>query len=395
MTEKLYYNDENLIDFTANILELEKEEKYWKTVLDKTCFYPEGGGQPADHGFIGRAKVVDVQKKEDKIFHYTREKPEEGKVECKVNWERRFDFMQQHTGQHILSGSLMKVGNFATVSVHLGDSFSTIEIDTDNISDKQIDQVEDLANDIINRNIPIISQWTDKEGLSKIKLRRPTKLESNIRLIQIQDFDCVACGGVHLSSTGKTGLIKYIGKEMIRGRCRLSWKIGIRAREDYRQKTKILNKLGQMFSSHQNDITSKIEKLERDYYEIIKQKNKLETEIAAITANQLLEHKMVTDNNNYIITHLFKSKDNQFIKKVMEQLTKEKQLLACLINQNDKQLNWIIGHSSDFNLEIHNKIKPLLEIIEGKGGGKPPIWQGMGKNADKVDDFFTKIRELG
>ena len=226
MTELLYYNDININKFTAEISLIEINDKNLIITLDKTAFYPEGGGQPADKGTIADLAVTDVQKKDGIVYHYL-QIPENGtkapmtgdKVTGVIETFHRLEYMQQHTGQHLISAAMMNTAGVETVSVRQGSDFVAIETASDELSLELLQRIEDEANSYIRKNIRIQTHWTDAEGLKQYKLRRPTKHNINVRIVDIPGIDCVACGGVHLQSTSEVGLIKYIYQEKIRGTC--------------------------------------------------------------------------------------------------------------------------------------------------------------------------------
>ena len=247
--EKLYYNDNHLTTFTATVFECRQEGDRYAVGLDRTAFYPEGGGQPSDRGFIGNVPVLHVAKGKDYPVHYTTEPLEPGTdVVCKVDWDRRFDYMQQHTGQHLLSSVLMKRGNWATVSVHQGEEYVSIEVDGEEVPDEALYEVERETNRIIYSHLPVKTFWVEEENLSDYPLRRPPKVTGTIRLVQIDGVDCVPCGGVHTSSTSEVGLVIYLGQEKIRGRVRTLWKAGERAFALIRENQSILTGLGVRYS---------------------------------------------------------------------------------------------------------------------------------------------------
>ena len=162
--------------------------------------------------------------------------------------EYRFDYRQQHTGQHILSSVFMNLGNYPTVSIHQGQDLTSIEFESSDIDSEFILKAEERANELICRNTPVKIHITDREGLARFPIRRPTEQQKEIRIVEIVDVDMAACGGLHLNSTGEAGFIKYISSEKIRGNTRTFWKIGRRALKDYRQKTEITSELSVLFS---------------------------------------------------------------------------------------------------------------------------------------------------
>ena len=236
-TELLYYKDPYQTDFTATVLSVEKvtgKEEKWDVILDRTCFYPEGGGQPSDFGEIDGIRVEHVYKKDGDIFHRMVAAPDIKEVYCRIDWSHRYDYMQQHTGQHIISGALYESG-YETISVHQGMSITTIEVDKSDIPDEDLKLIEDLSNRVISKNIGVCSEWVNDTELEGLSLRRQSKVSGKIRIIRVGDYDQVACGGVHTKSTGEIECVKYVSVEKIRGHARIGWKIGRRVLDDYKE----------------------------------------------------------------------------------------------------------------------------------------------------------------
>ena len=261
MAEPLYYQDAYQFLFQANVIKRIETEGKLGIILDQTCFYPEGGGQPSDQGELNDIRVTEVRKISDEIIHFVNKALVSDVVQGRVDRERRLDYMQQHTGQHILSQSLLKVGNCNTVSVHFGDSYTAIETDSENISDETLKEVEKCANEIINQNIPVNLLWVDPEEVEQYHIRRPPPNVSKVRIVKIADFDAAACGGLHVSRTGEVGLIKITGQEKIRGRTRIHAKIGDRAFEDYAKKTELLRELGILLTCGEDVMVRRIHEL--------------------------------------------------------------------------------------------------------------------------------------
>jgi len=266
--------ENNKFEFKAKIVQINKVKNLWEIELSETFFFPESGGQPSDKGFIDNIPLIDIKKKNNVIFHYIKERPKNEIVKCNINKAWRLDFMQQHTGQHILSGAFWKVGKYKTLSVHFGEIFTTIEIDVSNIKNEDILKVEKLSNSIINKNLDLNIKLIHSNNIDKLKLRRKPKITGNLTLIQIGDFDLVACSGLHLDSTGKVGLIKFVDTEKIRGNIRTVWKIGERAYKDYENKNSIIKVLNNKFSSKEDSLIGNIFLLEHELTDQKKKKKK-------------------------------------------------------------------------------------------------------------------------
>ncbi len=457
ITEKLYYKDNRRIIFKAKIIEQYEDKNGWVVILDKTLFYPEGGGQPADRGWINEVKVNNVQKKNDIIMHYISKEIKTETVDGKIDWEHRFNYMQQHTGQHLISGAFWKVGKYKTVSVNMSIDYTTIEIETKSISDVELNKVEELANDMILENVPVNNIIINDNELSNYDLRRACLIKGDIRLVNLGDFDCVACGGIHLSFTGEVRLVKIIKTEKIRGNIRVYWKIGNRAFVDYSNKTRIVSKLKIALNSNEDDLDKKVDQLKNEIEDIKHSKKTLEKKIIEFYKEDLLrkftgsvQHKessadttmpvlvasgdisaanakncaqffspgpqsfgrsslpaghaaeKVTSRLNWlgndieskVIIKKWINEDDQLVLNLVKSLIIEKNIILCMLNKTDKNIKWIIACSEDIDFNFNNIRDNLLKPFDCKGGGKHPIWQGVGNIKLDEEGFLNKFEKI-
>jgi alanyl-tRNA synthetase len=401
-TELLFYSDPYTTEFEATVLGIEEDKKGAVVQLDRTAFYPEGGGQPADLGSIGSAPVKDVKKRDGEVLHYV-DKPldgiEEGTVlTCRIDWERRFDYMQQHSGQHLLSAVLYRDFGYQTVSVHQGSEDTTIEIDAEALKESEILQIEERVLELIGENRPIRSFWVNEDDLSSYDLRREPKVSGSIRIVEVEGYDAVACGGVHTARTGEVRLVRHAGTEKIRGRTRLYWKIGARAVDDYREKSRIVAELVDLFSSPQQELVSRIGASAQELVELRREYSRLEGRTAALEAERLLAASAVesAEEDLLLITVSYSGEGKEFLRKVAEQVAQEPRAAFCGTNESEKGLQWVIalGEKAEESIDFNQKKGELLTAIDGKGGGKPPIRQGIGQNPEGVADLFAAFRRL-
>jgi len=395
MTEKCFYRDINKLEFEAEVVDAAAWKKGWRITLDKTYFSPEGGGQPADRGWINGIPVKDVQKAGDDIHHYLDKNPGNGAVKGKIDPGWRKDFMQQHTGQHIISGALRKVGQYKTVSVHMGLDYTTIEIDAPEIPQEDLLRIENLANRVINDDMPIHFVETSHRELDQFPLRKPTDLKGTIRLVRIGDFDCVACGGLHFDCTGKVELVKATGVEKIRGHARITWKIGQRAFADYTQKNQIISELKSLLSTNEEMFVRKILEIQEEIPTYKRKCNVLENRLAETIARNLYEAQVDQGESTCrVIAVSWREEEANLIKKIMKELLKQENTLICLINIFPEKLQWSIGCSEDIHFPYDESKNELLATIDGKGGGRHPLWQGTGTKPGRVEDFIAAFRAL-
>jgi len=396
-TVPLYYKDPDQLEFSARVVDLRPHPKALQVLLDRTLFYPEGGGQPPDHGAIGGIQVVDVRKEGGEIWHTlaTEDNPPSlspgETVQGIVDESRRNDYRQQHTGQHIISAAFMKIGDFPTVSVHQGEAVTTIELAVPEISREDILAAEALANQVVNENRPVHCHWTDQAGLESFELRRPTAQEGSIRIVEIEDFDQVACGGVHFRSTGPVGLIKYLGHEKIRGHVRTLWAIGNRALADYQRRVEVCGTLAELTSAP-------LEELPRRVEEILRESTRRQAALKEANRRtaELLSREILEGAENGILTASMRENKEVF-REMSQILTRQEGLRFCLTNITPEEPNrifWFMGHGDGGNLPFNQIQADLLPLIQAKGGGKPPLYQGAGDLPDGEAAFLDQFRAL-
>lgn len=408
MTEKLYYQNPYLKEFQAEITGRGTAGGKPYLELSATAFYPEGGGQPADRGLLGGLDVTDVRKEGDRILHFVSGNPAslpEGPLTGRIDWAHRFDYMQQHTGQHILSGAFHRVLGLATVSVHQGESLTSIELEAREISREDLYRVEDEANRIVTENRPLQCVWTESDKLSAFRMRRPTSREGAVRIVSVDDFDCVACGGVHVLKTGQVGLIHNSGWERIRGRLRTHWKIGRRAIEDYRRKTEREGFLIDFFSAPAEEIRAKTEALGEELrlqrYAAEEGERARAELLAALLPRPAAgaqeppapSHPFRTVLQGEAVWIGFNGEEPSLVKKVAMLLTQRHRGRYCLTLPTERGLNWFLVMPEAAPPAFQAFREHVLPRIAGKGGGKAPLWQGIGREPQGLRPFRAAFLE--
>ena len=232
MKELFYYQDSMMKEFTADVVTTGTDENGPYVVLSNTAFYPTGGGQPNDTGWLNGIEVINVEKVDEEIRHYIKEDVAiNGTVEGKLNWVRRFDHMQQHTGQHILTAAFVELFDYQTVSFHLGSELVAIDLNVAEVTAEQLAAAEKRANDIVLENRPIETTWVTKDELAQYNLRKDVTVDEDIRLVIIPDYDYNGCGGTHPTSTGQVQMIKIMEIEKMKSNIRVHFVCGDRVRE--------------------------------------------------------------------------------------------------------------------------------------------------------------------
>ena len=398
MTEKIYHTDPLTRAFDAEVVSVSTEKNPCTLVLNRTAFYPEGGGQPADRGHIAGFPVRDVQKRDDTVVHLLEAGAEAlpgvgDSVRGELDWEHRFDYMQQHTGQHIISASMIHVGGYNTVAVHQGERYTTVECDTADIPDRDLQGIEELANATVGRNLAVQAFSASDAEIPDLGLRRAPKVSGVIRIVEIDGFDRVACGGVHTPTTGAVGMIKLTGVERIRGNIRTIWKIGRRALDDFREKTDIVNALVDRFSAQPHEIVARAERLEQ----ALKQAQYDYRAVVERLAGLRVEHLIASADPSQpvrVVSHRGHAESAELVRAMAEQITAQQRVCALILNATDERLQWLIACSPDVALDFELVRRELLPIIEGRGGGKPGIWQGVGSRVSAAEAMEQAFRAL-
>jgi len=396
MRDRLYYQDAYQQAFTATITKRGAEDDGTPfVVLSQTAFYPTGGGQPADHGSLGDIRVVDVEEVEGEIRHRLAEQLHESweQVEGRIDWERRFDHMQQHAGQHILSASFRELANAETVAFYLGSERVTIDVRLDELTPEVWEQVERRANQIILENRPIIARFVEEEELAGLPLHKQPAVTKDIRLVIIPEFDYNPCGGTHPSRTGEVGLIKILGWERHRGNVRLEFLCGWRAMREYTAKQQKVKEAARLLGTNEGDLIPELERLlnERDALkQALQEKEKLLlaeevrqalTETTPLGAYRVLK-KAFTDRT---IQQL-----QQFAQQVNAQAADVMSLLATTAGEK-RQL--VFSRGQDVSVAMNQLMKEVLPVIDGKGGGSPSVAQGGGTATLPAEEVLTLARQ--
>lgn len=380
VTEKLYYQNNLKLDFKTEIISCKKNENCtFNVILKETYFYPEGGGQPGDKGFINDIEVLDVQKVDNKIIHIINKPVLENRVKCSIDKNRRLYYMCQHTGQHLISAVLKREFDIDTKSVHLGEKITTIEVDKSDISNETLLEIENSCNSLIRENKKLISHFTDDENLHKFNIRRSSKVSGSIRVMEIEDYDWVPCGGVHLNRTGEIGLIKIINTEKIRGNIRIKFFIGENAYNDYQKKNKLILELNSELSTTDYEAMDGVNKLKSKISDLNLKLKESNTFLQKIILDELL--------NCDSPVKTFENMPKGIIQRILNDLKGKLDKPLLILEINDRVL-WYLIDSKNSVIDFNDFKNKMLPIINGKGGGKE-IWQGSGEKM-KIMEFTEK-----
>ena len=390
MTKKLYYTDSYKTNFTEKIVNKTKYFDKFAVVLEETYFYPTTGGQEHDIGTINGVDVIDVVEYNDQILHLTQKEISGDIAECNINWKRRFDFMQQHTGQHILSESIFKIAGYNTISSHLGEESSTIDLNCNNISQKEIAEFEVYANNIIYQNLDVKIHFISDTEVDKYPLRKPPKFTGLLRIIEIDGFDFSACGGTHVKKTGEVGLIKIVKSETIKGNAtRLEFLCGQRALNDYQWKHFLFADISYTLSSSEKEIPEKVRKLINENKLLNKQIDIYKEQILQIEAEELINDAII-EKDTKIIKKVFHNRDFSDLRIIAQKIISNEGYIVLLGNINSNS-NILFARSADVSINMVQLFNSISGMIDAKGGGKPDFVQAGLKNSNNLVDALNFV----
>lgn len=382
---KLFYRNPYIKEFNANILKIAEKDNMLHLELNQTAFYPEGGGQPSDIGYIDDVEVSHVYENGEKIYHVVDKLPSKlENVKCSIDWERRFDHMQQHLGQHILSAAFEKLYDANTIGFHLSPNTLTIDIDKV-LSHEDIIKVEYFGNQIVFNDLAVQILYPDKEELKTLPLRKEPAVTDNIRIVKLDDFDYSPCCGTHPNRTGEVGIIKIKKFEKYKSGLRIEFACGNRALKDYQTKNHIINSLSSNLSIKFEEILESVQRINDDLLNIKKENKSLKEQIIAYEAANLLNSANII-NNSKIVRKIFYNRDFGDLKLLSTSLINNNGTIVVFGLVNDDKAQLIFSRSKDLDKVMMNDIlKKCIPLIDGKGGGSPFSAQGGGKNIDNIE----------
>jgi alanyl-tRNA synthetase len=389
VTVRLYFDDPNLADFEAKVVRRENREGRPVLVLDRTAFYPESGGQPADRGAINGVKVVDVQEDGADILHFVEKDIPGETVHGRVDWPLRFDRMQQHSGQHILSQAFIEVLNAETRSFHLGDEVSTLEIGLAKVDDADLERVERRANAVVFEDREVKTYFMPEERISEVPLRRPPKKEGTIRVVEISGFDYSACGGTHVRRTGEVGLIKVTRWEKIRGNVRFDFLCGGRALADYGVKNRSIRQVSGLFSVSDKDAPASVEKTLADLKAQKKTARALQEALAKYEARDI-----IAADPGPLVRRVFEDKTPDEVKLLALSIVRQASRLVLFAAKAKPQSHIIIARSDDLSIDLRQLAPVVTAIVNGRGGGGASLVEIVTEDTSKLDEALLKTEEF-
>jgi alanyl-tRNA synthetase len=384
MTERLYYTDPYLREFDATLVDTVSHEGRTALVLDRTAFYPTSGGQPYDVGAFHDVRVLDVVDAEDgRILHVVDRAPSATTLHGVIDWTRRFDHMQQHTGQHVLSAAFDHLFQARTESFHLGVEYSTIDLSRE-LSAADVRRAEDEANRIVWEDRPVAIRFADAEETARLGLRKETKRQGTIRLIDVADFDLSACGGTHVARTGAIGLIAISAVERFRGGLRVTFLCGGRALSGFRALSEAVAGSVRQLSVLPAELPAAIERLQGDAKELRRQIKGYQEQVAASRAAALVAEAVPAPGGARAVVTVMEGWDANGLKLIASRAVEQPGIVAVLLSAPTPSAI-VVARSGDVATDAGAVLRQIVGRFGGKGGGRPELAQGGGIAAAPAD----------
>ena len=400
MTERLYYADSYSTSFDAHVVECLTLNDSPAVVLDRTAFYPTGGGQPHDTGTLNGLPVVDVVEREEDqaVIHvFSPTQPETlmqpgDQVQGEIDWARRFDLMQQHTGQHLLSQAFVQVAEADTVSFHLSDDYGTIDLNHDALSDDTIARAEGLANEIMFEDRPVLARFLEPDEVATLPLRKAPPGKDSIRIVQVEGFDWSACGGTHVARTGEIGLVKIVRSERRGADTRITFFCGQRALTHYQMLNALTRDLALHLSVGVEELPEAFERLQTEARMTRKERDRLrelllDYEAAALTASAQLIGPVS------LVRQQFENREMEEVRRLATRITNQPGHVV-LLGVTGKKAQLIFARSTDLNYDMRPLLQEACGLVGGGGGGGPELAQGGGPRFDHIDQALQHATDL-
>jgi alanyl-tRNA synthetase len=392
-TERLYYHDSFLREFDAHVISCEKDGERWKIVLDRTAFYPTSGGQPYDTGKLADVPVIEVADAKDKVVHYASAAIPVGPVHGVIDWPRRIEHMQQHTGQHLLSAAFIELFGFQTVSFHLGKEISTIDLDTAAVKAEHLEKAERRVNEVIFEDKPVVIRFGTAEELAEAGIRKKVERKGVLRAIEVEGFDRQPCGGTHLERTGQAGLLLIRKLERRRDQCRVEFVCGFRALAAARSDFSTLTQAASLLSCGLVEVPAVLGKLieeRRVQHGAVK---RLEERLAEHETRELLASQAATGAAGVrVIASVLEDATPTYLGLLTAKLVAETNVVALLASRASGHV--VFAQSKGLPHDMGALLRDTLKQFAGKGGGAKDFAQGSMADAGKAGDVVAYAKKM-
>ena len=379
MTEKLYDLDSHLREFTAAVTSCTEANNGYAVTLDRSAFFPEGGGQTADTGRIGEARVLDVHLRGGEIIHTTDRPLPVGEVfACALDWEQRLRRMQNHSGEHIISGLVYREYSFDNVGFHMGEDCMTMDYSGE-LSWEQLTGIEQLANEAVRADLPIRAWYPEETALPEMFYRSKLELTENVRIVEIPGIDRCACCAPHVNRTGEVGVVKILSAERHRGGTRITAICGMDAVEDYRRRQEDVTAVSNLLSARRCEIAPAVERL-------LEQQARQKERIAALSlelARLRASAEPATEGDLCVFDTVL---DEVALRELANLLMEKCRVAAVFSGSDEAGYRYILG---SHRVDLRKNARAINAGILGKGGGSPEMIQGRASAPQSViREFF-------
>lgn len=385
MTERLYYNPAHALEFSAQVLSvIDLDENRAAVELNRTAFYPTGGGQPHDIGTLENAQVLEcLEAKNNGVLHIIAgPRPQVGAaVIGRVDAWRRRDHVQQHTGQHILSQAFVSLFEAPTQGFRMGEQVSEIDVALDSPTDARIEQAIDLANNIIWENRAVSVLQVTPEEAARLTLRKDSEREGLLRLISIEGYDLTPCGGTHAQRTGEVGILAVRSWSRAKGLTRIEFAAGQRALADYRRANSTARHVAALFSTGRDETPEAVVRLREDNKRLQRRVRDLEAIAARVEAVQIVAETAPRADGVRVVVRIDAERDAEALKALGLALAAEGRVIALLATQTEGQeaAKLVFARSADVNADMNALMREVCSDLNGRGGGRADFAQGGGK----------------
>jgi alanyl-tRNA synthetase len=394
VTERLYYHDSFLTEFDAQVISCGQDANRWRLILDRTAFYPTSGGQPHDTGTLGDAKVLEVLDEEDgNVVHFTDRAIPHGPIHGRIDWDRRFDHIQQHTGQHLLSAAFIELFRMRTVSFHLGREISTIDLAAPSLDQRQIESAERRTNEIIFDNRPVNTRFGTAEELAAAGIRKQVDRDGILRAIEIEGFDRQPCGGTHVSRTGQIGMILLRKLEKVKTNSRIEFVCGYRALHAARSDATLLNDAGRQLSCGPADVPAMVARALEERQSGHRARQRLTEELAEVQALMLLatEGRAGKPGKPGVVSRVLEEPDPSYLRLLATKIVAQPNVRAILGTQTG---HVIFAQSAGLEGDMNALLRDCVSIAGGKGGGTRDFAQGSLPDPARVESVIARATEV-
>ena len=380
MTRKLYYIDSHLMEFEATVTECRTLENGCAVILDSTAFFPEGGGQSADTGYIGDVRVTDVQETGGEILHFCEKPLPVGSVQCcRLDREQRLRRMQNHSGEHIVSGLAHRLYGCENVGFHMGEGEMTVDFDRE-LSWDELMEIERLANEVVRSDIFIMTWFPGADELRHLTYRSKLELSENVRIVEIDGVDRCACCAPHVTRTGEVGIIKIFDAERHRGGVRITLACGMDALDDYRLRQRSVTEVSRLLSAKRDEIASAVSRLLCEQEKAKERVALLSTELISLRADSCAE----TEGNICLFDSLLDEIAQRELVNLL--MPKCKGFAAVFCGSDADGYRYVIGSR---NIDLRKNARAINELISGRGGGRPEMISG--RASSRAEDILNAL----